>query len=70
MSLIKSHRTLIVKNFAMKYRVHIEETLAKDVVIEATSYKDAQNVAHAMLDNEEIVLTADDYTGERFVEVL
>lgn len=54
----------------MKYKVHIEETLAKDVIIEAASYKDALNVTHAMLDNEEIVLTTDDYTGERFVEVL
>lgn len=54
----------------MKYKVHIEETLAKDVVFEAASYNDAINVTHAMLDNEEIILTADDYTGERFVEVL
>lgn len=51
----------------MKYRVHIEETLSRDVVVEATSAKEAESIIQEKIDNEEIVLSADDYTGERFV---
>lgn len=51
----------------MKYKVHIEETLSKDVVVEATTEKEAETIVQRKLDNEEIILTGDDYTGERFV---
>lgn len=53
----------------MKYKVHIEETLAKDVYVEAKTRQDAYNYVQDKMDQEEIVLTADDYTGCRFVEV-
>lgn len=53
----------------MKYKVHIEETLAKYIYVEAETRKDAYNYVQDKIDQEEIVLTADDYTGYRFVEV-
>lgn len=53
----------------MKYKVHIEEALSRDVVVEATSLNEAETIVQRKLDNEEIILTADDYTGERFVYV-
>ena len=53
----------------MKYKVHIEETLAKDVYVEAETRQDAYNVVQDKIDNEEIILTADDYAGCRFIEV-
>lgn len=53
----------------MKYKVHIEETLAKEVYVEAETRQDAHNYVQDKMDQEEIVLTADDYTGCRFVEV-
>lgn len=53
----------------MKYKVHIEETLAKDIYVEAETLQDAEAYVQDKMDLEEIVLTADDYTGCRFVEV-
>ena len=60
---------LYVSLVIMKYKVHIEETLAKDVYVEAKTRQDAYNYVQDKMDQEEIVLTADDYTGCRFVEV-
>lgn len=51
----------------MKYKVHIEEVLIRDAVVEAATEKEAETIVKRKLDNEEIILTADDYTGERFV---
>lgn len=53
----------------MKYKVHIEETLAKDVYVEAGTRQDAHNFVQDKIDNEGIILSADDFTGSRTIEV-
>lgn len=54
----------------MKYKVHIEEILAKDIFVEAETHQDAYNYVQDKINNEEIILAADDFTGCRFVDVL
>lgn len=48
-----------------KYRVHIKETLAKTVEIEAESLIDAMNKVEKKWVDSEIVLTADDFYGAK-----
>ena len=43
------------------YRITITETLSRVVEIEAVSYNEAINEVSYMIDEEEIVLTADDF---------
>ena len=45
----------------MKYTVTIVETLEKSVVVDAESESEALAIVNKMRDNEEIVLTADNY---------
>lgn len=54
----------------MKYKVHIEEMLEKDVFIEADTSTDACSIAKEKVDKGEIVLTADDFSGWRFVKAV
>ncbi len=48
----------------MKYCMVIQETLRRELLIEADSYEDARNFLEKKYLNEEIVLTADDSIGE------
>ncbi len=54
----------------MKFKVHIEETLSKDVIVEAETRTDARAMIEEQISNEEIVLSDDDYTGCRLIEVI
>ena len=54
----------------MKYKVHIEETLSKDVIVDAETRQDARTMIEEKIENGEIVLTADDFTGCRMIEVI
>ena len=54
----------------MKFKVHIEEILSKDVIVEAETRQDARAMIEAKIDNEEIILSADDFTGCRIIEVI
>lgn len=54
----------------MKYKVHIEEILSKDVIMEAETSQDARAMIEEKISNEEIVLSADDFTGCRIIEVI
>lgn len=47
----------------MKFKVHIEETLSKDVIVDAETRQDARAMIEEKIENEEIVLSADDFTG-------
>lgn len=53
-----------------KYNVLIEETLSKTVDVEAKDYSDAISKVRKMYKNEEIVLTADDFSGHVEFDVL
>ena len=48
----------------MKYTVVIEETLRKEVAIEAQNAEDAARIAKALYRKGEIVLDAGDFIGE------
>ena len=48
----------------MKYTVVIEETLRKEVVIEAQNAEEAAHIAKALYRKGEIVLDAGDFIGE------
>ena len=52
----------------MKYNVHIEEILEKDVIVEAENSTDACSMVNEKIANGEIVLSADDFSGWRFVK--
>lgn len=54
----------------MKYKVHIEETLSKDIIVDAETRLDARTMIEEKIENGEIVLTADDFTGCRMIEVI
>lgn len=54
----------------MKFKVHIEETLSKDVIVDAETRQDARAMIEEKIKNEEIVLSADDFTGCRIIEVM
>ena len=54
----------------MKFKVHIEETLSKDVIVHAQSSHDARAMIEDKIENEEIVLSADDFSGCRIIEVM
>ena len=47
----------------MKYKIRIEETLSKDVIVEAESPEEATLFVKQNYDDGEIVLTADDFVG-------
>jgi len=47
----------------MKYLVTIEEMLTKDFEIEADSQAEAERIVREKYRNEDIVLTADDFSG-------
>lgn len=49
-----------------KYVVSIYETLVKDIEIEAEDYSDAIKKVKEKYNNEEIVLSADDYLDTKF----
>lgn len=52
-----------------KYLVSIVETLEKQVEVEAEDQYQAYEIANEKVNNEEIVLDADDFTG-RDIEVI
>lgn len=54
----------------MKFKVHIEETLSKDVIVDAETRQDARAMIEEKIENEEIVLSADDFIGCRIIEVM
>jgi hypothetical protein len=54
----------------MKYKVEIEETLLRTVEIEAESAADAETKVRQLYRNEEIVLSADDFTGDTLFRVV
>lgn len=54
----------------MKFKVHIEETLSKDVIVDAETRQNARAMIEEKIENEEIVLSADDFTGCRIIEVM
>lgn len=54
----------------MKFKVHIEETLSKDFIVDAETRQDARAMIEEKIENEEIVLSADDFTGCRIIEVM
>ena len=56
--------------YIMKFKVHIEETLSKDVIVDAETRQDARAMIEEKIENEEIVLSADDFTGCRIIEVM
>lgn len=51
----------------MKYDVCIQETLCKTITVEAESNTDACSIIREKVNNGEIVLSADDYTGCRII---
>ena len=53
----------------MKFKVHIEETLSKDVIVDAETRQDARAMIEEKIENEEIVLSADDFTGCRKMNI-
>ena len=50
----------------MKYRIQITERLRKIIDVEAEDREEALRVIMRMYQNEEIVLSADDYHGTNF----
>lgn len=54
----------------MKYKVHIEETLSKDIIVEADTRQDARIIIEEKIKNEEIILSADDFTGCRLIDIV
>lgn len=54
----------------MKFKVHIEEVLSKDIIVEAETRQDARAMVEERVNNEDIVLSADDFSGCRMIEVM
>lgn len=54
----------------MKFKVHIEETLSKDIIVEAETRQDARAMIEERVNNEDIVLSADDFSGCRMIEIM
>lgn len=54
----------------MKFKVHIEETLSKDIIVDAETRLDARIMIKTKIENGEIVLSSDDFTGCRMIEVI
>lgn len=54
----------------MKFKVHIEETLSKDIIVEAETRQDARAMVEERVNNEDIVLSADDFSGCRMIEAM
>lgn len=54
----------------MRFRVHIEEILSKDIIVEAETRQDARAMIEERINNEDIMLTADDYSDCRMIEVM
>ena len=54
----------------MKFKVHIEETLSKDIIVEVETRQDARAMVEERVNNEDIVLSADDFSGCRTIEVM
>lgn len=54
----------------MRFKVHIEETLSKDIIVEAETRQDARAMIEERISNEDIALTADDFSGCRMIEVM
>lgn len=54
----------------MKFKVHIEETLSKDIIVDAETRLDARIMINTKIENGEIVLSSDDFTGCRMIEVI
>ena len=54
----------------MKFKVHIEETLSKDIIVEAETRQDARAMVEERVNNDDIVLSADDFSGCRMIEVM
>lgn len=44
--------------------------LSKDIIVEAGTRQDARAMIEERISNEDIVLTADDYSGCRMIEVM
>jgi len=51
----------------MKYDVCIQEILSKTITVEADTNTDACSMIREKVNNGEIVLSADDYTGCRII---
>lgn len=51
----------------MKYDVCIQETLSKTITVEADTNTDACSMIREKVNNGEIVLSADDFTGCRII---
>lgn len=51
----------------MKYDVCIQETLSKTITVEAETNTDACSMIRDKINNGEIVLSGDDYTGCRII---
>lgn len=47
----------------MKYKIEITETLQRQIEIEANSKEEAEKIAKQKYQNEEIVLSSDDYVN-------
>lgn len=54
----------------MKFKVHIEETLSKDIIVDAETRLDARIMINTKIENGKIVLSSDDFTGCRMIEVI
>ena len=50
----------------MKYKVTIEETLVKEIEVEANDFDEALEKVKDMYNNSEIVLSADDFSKVDF----
>lgn len=50
-----------------KFTIMVEETLSKEVEVEADDIYDALNMVEDMYNNQEIILTADDYVCTEFI---
>lgn len=53
----------------MKYKVHIEEILSKDLTVEAETREAAYAITERLIEEEKVVLSADDYAN-RTIEVI
>lgn len=52
-----------------KYAIRIEETLSRDIIVDADNIKDAIDKVRDMYRNEEIVLDANDHVDTNFYDV-
>ena len=68
----RTYLKVIATEPTKKIKVFVEEHLCKEIVIEVPEYETdefdyAEQIAKQMYKNEEIILTADDYNGERLM---